>query len=148
MKTFLLPIDFSPITDDLVDQAVVFARAFGGQVHLVHVIEEPIYSYEFALPPASSGDYLRSAEKYAKRKLARYVKLLRAANLEAKATVVQGLTVSGILEEAARQKADYIIMGSHGHGRLFELLVGSTASGVIKRAECAVIILPDAARNG
>jgi nucleotide-binding universal stress UspA family protein len=39
-------------------------------------------------------------------------------------------------------KADYVIMGSHGHGKLYDFLVGSTASGIIKKATCGVIIVP------
>ena len=33
-------------------------------------------------------------------------------------------------------------MGSHGHTALYDLLAGSTATGVIKRAPCPVVIMP------
>ncbi len=39
---------------------------------------------------------------------------------------INGAAVSGILETADRLKADYIVMGSHGHTALYDLLVGST----------------------
>jgi len=41
----------------------------------------------------------------------------------------QGPPVTSILAEADKVRADFIIMGSHGHGRLYDLFVGSTASG-------------------
>jgi nucleotide-binding universal stress UspA family protein len=33
-------------------------------------------------------------------------------------------------------------MGSHGHGAFYDLLVGSTTQGVLKRATCPVVIVP------
>jgi nucleotide-binding universal stress UspA family protein len=33
-------------------------------------------------------------------------------------------------------------MGSHGHGALYNLLVGGTASGVIQKSPCPVVIVP------
>jgi nucleotide-binding universal stress UspA family protein len=41
-----------------------------------------------------------------------------------------------------RCKADFIVMGSHGHGALYNLLIGGTASGVIQKAPCPVVIVP------
>lgn len=53
-----------------------------------------------------------------------------------------------ILDEAAKHHADFVIMGSHGHGKLYDFLVGSTASGLIKQARCGVIVIPPPDRTG
>jgi len=50
MKTFLVPVDFSPGSAMIIDAAVSFARAFQGQVVLLHVIQPPIITSEYALP--------------------------------------------------------------------------------------------------
>jgi nucleotide-binding universal stress UspA family protein len=34
------------------------------------------------------------------------------------------------------------MLGSHGHGALFHLLIGSVSEGVIRQASCPVIIVP------
>ena len=47
-----------------------------------------------------------------------------------------------ILEEAESCGADYIVMGSHGHTPLYDLLVGTTTHGVLKKARCPVVIVP------
>lgn len=47
-----------------------------------------------------------------------------------------------IAAEATRRGADYIVMGSHGHTGLYDLLIGSTTGGVLKRASCPVVIVP------
>ena len=53
-----------------------------------------------------------------------------------------GSPIFRIAEEAKALKADYIVIGSHGHGAFYDLLVGSTTSGVLKKASCAVVVVP------
>ena len=142
MKTFLLPVDFSAVTEDIIDETVAFARAFGGKVQLLHVVQLPVITSEFALPPEALQSAVANAEKSADKRLAKYVEIFRTAGIEASAKVAVGQPVYVILDEAATSKVDYIVMGSHGHGRVYDLLVGSTTSGVLKRARCGVIVLP------
>ena len=148
MKTFLVPVDFSAVTDEVIDTAVTFARAFEGKVHLLHVVQPPVVTSEFALPVEVLQEAVTAGEKSAKGKLEAHVALFRKAGLPCEARVAHGPPVALIREEAARVQADYIVMGSHGHGKLYDFLVGSTASGVIKKAKCGVIIVPHAEKQG
>lgn len=67
---------------------------------------------------------------------------LREQGRDVESLLIQGPTVEKIVEEAERLNADYIVMGSHGHGNLFELVVGSVSDGVIRRAPCPVVVVP------
>jgi len=55
--------------------------------------------------------------------------------------------VDKILREAREQNAGLIVMGSHGHGALYELLIGSVTQGVMKSAQCPVVIVPSKAHK-
>jgi nucleotide-binding universal stress UspA family protein len=125
MKTFLLPIDFSPVTDDAIDAAIELASALKGRVVLLHV----------ALPGTGTNDDART-------RLAAVAALFAQAGIECRTAIRQGDAAPAILDEARSVRPDFIIMGSHGHGKVYELLVGSTAAGVIKEAACGVILLP------
>lgn len=142
MKTFLVPVDFSPVSTEIIETAITFARAFGGRVFLLHAIHTPIITSEYALPVEAVQETMLASEQAARTNLAALIQRFTAARIEAEAVVRHDPPVSGILEEAARVRADFIIMGSHGHGKLYDLLVGSTASGVLKSAACGVIIMP------
>lgn len=143
MKTFLVPVDFSPVTDQVIDTAVEFARAFGGKVVLLHVVQPPVVATaEYALPVEVIQEAVDASEKSATVKLAKFTDLFRKAGIGCDSKVLLGPPVTLIREEAAKAKADYILMGSHGHGKLYDFLVGSTASGVIKKSTCGVIIIP------
>ena len=71
---------------------------------------------------------------------------LTKRNCDAEALMVEGHgTVEKILDESRRLKADLIITGSHGHGRLYDMLVGSISEGILRKARMPVLIVPAAA---
>lgn len=148
MKTFLVPVDFSAVSEEIIDTAVSFARSFGGKVALLHVVQPPIITSEYALPVGAVQEAMVASEKTAATKLAVYADTFKNAGLSVETVVHHGPPVHAILEEAAKVKADFILMGSHGHGKIYDLLVGSTASGVIKGAKCGVIIMPHEDKTG
>jgi nucleotide-binding universal stress UspA family protein len=45
------------------------------------------------------------------------------------------------LEEASKTAA-MLVLGSHGHGRLLKLLVGSVAEHCLREASCPVVVIP------
>ena len=145
MKTFLVPVDFSAVTEKVIDDSVGLARAFGGNVNLLYVVQPPaVATAEYALPAEVIQEAMNVTDRSARDKLAKYAGRFRNAGLACETAVVVGQPVEIILEQSRKLGADYIVMGSHGHGKLYDFLVGSTASGVLKKARCAVIILPSA----
>jgi len=60
---------------------------------------------------------------------------------DAQVRVVDALPVDAILREAARCRADVIVMGWRGHGGVRRLLSGSVSRGVVRRAPCAVLVV-------
>ena len=147
MKTFLVPVDFSTITEEIIETALTFARALKGKIVLLHTVQSQVITSEYALPVEALHEALVAEEKSSAAKLSDYATRFRVAGLAAETFVRQGPPVTVILEVANEVNADFIIMGSHGHGRLYDLLVGSTASGVIKGTKCGIIIMPPSDKN-
>ena len=73
--------------------------------------------------------------------------VVEANGVTATAMHVQGPIVEKILDQAADRNAAMIVMGSHGHGALYELLVGSITNGVLKGAKCPVVVVPAAGKT-
>jgi len=61
-----------------------------------------------------------------------------------KATIVErkGDPAERIVDEAEREGADLIIMGTRGLGSGKRLLVGSVGDAVLRRAPCKVLVVP------
>jgi len=138
----LVPVDCSCVTDALVEKAKECARAFNAEICLLHVEAEP-ESSRFSRGPEYEQD-----ERAAKNACADYSHLndikdsISTGGLSAKAVILQGDVTEIILQEARQSKADLIIIGSHGHGALYHLLLGSVSEGVLREAPCPVMIVP------
>jgi nucleotide-binding universal stress UspA family protein len=66
---------------------------------------------------------------------------LKSQGLAAKGKAVEGYPASSIVEQAQSWKADFIVLGSHGHGGLERFLIGSVAKEVLRNAQCSVEIV-------
>lgn len=138
MKTILAPIDLSDAAEAVAAEAGAMAAIIGARVLLLHVIVPPIIN-EYAPEAERIADEGRGGTEEA---LIRLQRRLERSGVEAESDVLSGPPVATIIDQAVQSRADYIVMGSHGHGALYNLLVGGTASGVIQRAPCPVVIVP------
>jgi nucleotide-binding universal stress UspA family protein len=59
--------------------------------------------------------------------------------------MLQGDTAAELIEFAANVRADLIATGSHGHGFVARLLVGSVATRIVRASTCSVLTVPHAA---
>src|SRR5687768_11589849 len=146
MKTILAPIDFSKITDAVVDEAVTLAKAVDGRVVLLAVIQPPVVMSEYAAM-MDIAELTAAGERNAARQLEQLENKMKPRSVNSECVQVVGPPITHIVEQAAKFDADYIVMGSHGHTAFYDLLVGSTTHGVLKRAQCPVVIVP-ATREG
>ncbi len=157
MKTLLVPIDYSDATQRVVDFVRNLAKALGAEVHLVHVKEISATAATGAMtygalgmPELSSSGLVPVLEPIApvpvepgqQKKLNEWQKDLTAAGLQVTLHEPTGVTVEEILREAEAVQADFIVMGTHGHGAMYNLLVGSVTKGVLKRSTRPVLLVP------
>lgn len=142
MKTILAAIDFSVVTEGVVEQAALMARAFGSALYLLHV-EAPEPSFVGYEPgPQHERDHVARTIKENRHAIHELRDSLKEQGLDAHGLVIQGPTVEKILEEARRLDASLIVVGSHGHGALRNLILGSVSKGVVRDAPCPTIVVP------
>jgi nucleotide-binding universal stress UspA family protein len=147
MKTILAAIDFSATTRPVVNEAVALARKMNGRVILLHVVQLPVFVNEYGLMGENLGKMTDAMEEYAQKQLRRW-QTQAGGKARVKTVQLTGMPVGLILEQAKKETADYLVIGSHGHTAIYDFLVGSTASGVLKRARCPVVIVSSPRRRG
>ena len=147
MKTILAPIDFSKISDPVVKAAANLARSIDGRLILFHVVQPPIITSEYGAVLANVQEIIAISVSASTKQLLRRQKRLQASGLKVSVAQVTGIPVTSIIEQARKSRAAYIVIGSHGHSALYDLLAGSTATGVIKRAPCPVLVVPHAGKK-
>lgn len=126
----------------VVAEAARLAQAMKGRVVLLSVIQPPVITSEYAPLIEDVAEVTAAGEKSAARNLARLEESLQQQGVPAEGIQLNGAPVQHILEQAKKLSADYIVMGSHGHTALYDLLVGSTTHGILFRAPCPVVIMP------
>ncbi|WP_161554865.1 universal stress protein [Ereboglobus luteus] len=145
MKTILVPIDFSKATKGVIEAATTLASAMNARIVLLHVVQPLIITSDYGLTMENFQETIASSEKHATRRLAEISEELKSRGMQHVQTVqISGPAQTGILAEAQTHKADYIVMGSHGHTAFYDLLIGSTTQTVLRKATCPVVIVPRA----
>jgi nucleotide-binding universal stress UspA family protein len=142
VKTILAAVDSSNMRDAVLAEAVALARTGAGRVVLLTVVQPPVLTSEYAPVVENFGDLIAAGEKAAASLLASARQSVETDGVGVETVQVSGAPVAHILEQAAKHRADYIVMGSHGHTAFYDLLVGSTTHGVLMRANCPVVIVP------
>jgi nucleotide-binding universal stress UspA family protein len=147
MKTLLVPVDLSDASTPVVDKAAELAQQLAARVILLHIVE-PVATYVpvgatmdviAAAPPIlETAESLSTPDNRLKASAERFV----AVGVQSEIVTLVGLAVDDIVEQAMKHHADYIILGSHGHGALYHLFSGSVITGILKRTPCPVIIVP------
>ena len=66
----------------------------------------------------------------------------RKSNFLSASELVQGPSAETILSHADSLGASLIIMGTHGHGKLYHLILGSVSNSVLKHAKVPVLLVP------
>jgi len=148
MKTIIALVDFSDVTQRVLDQATMHARTYGARLILVHVVpaEPAVVEFGIASPTLMQPPSERRIERD-------YNQLL---------TLRDSLTDSGVpvsaqqLEQADTGKviglchnleADLIVVGTHHHGALYQFFIGTYTADIIKKAHCPVLVVPPAAEK-
>ena len=134
LKTILTPIDFSHCSEEAVDYAVALARVFDAELHLLHVIDDPILTAG-TTHPEFREDIIEKAD----RKLEVIAGRHSVEGIEVKTAVKCGSAFYEIIEHAREINADVIVISSHGHGPVKHLLLGSQAEKVVRSAPCPVL---------
>jgi nucleotide-binding universal stress UspA family protein len=138
-KKILVGCDFSADADLAFRNALSMAQEFQAELHLVHIIETPLYTETlkpvFAHRPASPvviREFLQS-------KLDGLVPDDARHWCQPITMLEEGQPYAQLLQYAETQAIDLIVLGVRGHGLIGTLFVGSTTDRVIRRAACPVL---------
>lgn len=142
MKTILAPIDFSPASEQVIQEAIRLARVVPARLVLLHVLQPVSRLGRDAALTESGAEFAALVETDAGRRLAQLQRDLMAGGVVAHAIHRRGNPGRCIAQQARRLAADYIVIGSHGHSAVYDLIVGSTTTRVLKDASCRVMIVP------
>jgi universal stress protein A len=142
-KRILAPIDFSDCSVGALAYALELAAKFEAKVTLLHVVEPTVYADNDLNNPASMQEANLNLMASGRERLAALQRRVSAQGRPVEILVRMGRSQSEISDTAKAIGADLIVMGTHGHSGLRQLLLGSTADRVIRHAPCPVLTVRD-----
>jgi nucleotide-binding universal stress UspA family protein len=138
LKKIIAPTDLSKLSRAALRYAMELALAQGAEVIVYNVISEDgeWFDKDDELNPA------KALVPKQKQRLAEFVKE-SCAEFLGKVSVRQlveiGVPYKEIVRKAEDEKADIIVMSTHGRTGLEQVMVGSVTAKVVARASCPVL---------
>ena len=136
-KKMLVAIDLTEEAPQVLNKAKAMCDAQGAELLLVHVVEPVGYAYGGDIPMDLS-ELQDQLDKAAREQLGKYGDEYGIA--AANQVVTVGRPESEIHRLAKEHNVVLVIVGSHGR-KGFQLLLGSTANGVLHGTECDVLAI-------
>ncbi len=157
VKKILFATDLSESSRHAVKYACSIGNKYNAQVHAIHVVPDVLDEYSSGTGINLSGsinknkwnEFNRKNIETATNAIHERMKITSKKVLEEiphcplseeRIIISVGNPANEIVKTAQDQNFDLIIMGTHGHGKFEELMVGSTASGVILKSKVPVLV--------
>jgi nucleotide-binding universal stress UspA family protein len=142
MKNILIAIDFSSISSKLIEVAAPIAEKFDAKIWLIHIAAPDPEFVGYNIGPQYIRDSKAEVLRMEHRELQLMAKNLRDKNLDTDALLIQGPTVETLVEEAAKLRADLVILGAEDHGKIFKAIFGSVWEEVLRIIKVPVLLVP------
>jgi nucleotide-binding universal stress UspA family protein len=145
MKKILAAVDFSNASSAVTAAAAEMAKAFGAELHLLHVIEpEPTYTAYGFTPDEFPAihTFHQDTRVRAQKTLDEAATKVATADLMPITHLGDGSPLHVLVETAETIGADLVVLGSHGHGVVASLLLGSVAEGMVRKSIVPTLVVP------
>ena len=142
----LAPTDLSKLSRAAVRYAVETALAQGAEVLVYNVISEDSdwFDKQDALNPAHAlvpKQKLR-LDEFIRESCAEFI-----GKVNIRQAVEVGVPYKEIVNKAAEEKTDLIVMSTHGRTGIEQLMLGSVTANVVARAGCPVLSIRPTAKD-
>jgi universal stress protein A len=139
-RRILVPVDFSPTSERALEFGCTLASQFDAELHLLYVKEDFHYVFpEPGMPAYGTGEFLARQDAIVAAKLAALPPAPWDAQLNVARAERRGTPYAEIVNYAKQQSVDVIVIGTHGRSGLSQLVLGSVAKHIVRKAPCPVL---------
>lgn len=137
----LLLTDFSDISENAVEYAVLIAKKTRAEIQVMHLINTPVDWVNIGVEKEKQYPETRERIADARVQLNEVVSRFRDAGVIARPVLVYNMDVENIPEYIKDEDLDLIMMGSHGARGIKEFTIGSNAQKVLRTSRKPVLIV-------
>jgi nucleotide-binding universal stress UspA family protein len=140
IKLILCPIDFSEFSERAYHHALSLAEHYHAKLVALHVVE--LWRHPSASFASSAGlyeEFRQTLHASGEKQLRQFAKNYIHDEIHPELVVHEGTVPDSILSFAQEQKADLVVMGTHGQRGFDRLMLGSVTDRVMRSAPCPVL---------
>jgi nucleotide-binding universal stress UspA family protein len=142
-EKILVPVDFSEHSALAFGHASAFARAFGGRIELLHVVEQVVHAHPsfWSAEPALADELHQQSVAVAETKLSELLAAHGELGPNAVGRVLSGSLPGALADRASEAAVDLIITPTHGRTGFARWLMGSVSERLLRVAPCSVLVV-------
>ena len=134
VNRILVPTDFSPAADYAMECAKVLASANNATIFLLFVDDEPLLN-----APTTSQAYRDKYEDEMALKFDGLFSRKERERYDVHFAVKNGDVTNEVLDYVDANDIDLIVIGTHGHSAVMQVLLGSVAQKIMQRSKIPVV---------
>jgi len=138
-NTILVALDGSPAGQIALDRAVEIAKAGNAKLHAAYVVETGLFS---SLPTDNTVEVMYNVLQKEGESVLDKAKTYAAAHGVTLTTHIKfGHAGSEIITLAGKEKAELVIVGSHGKSQTDRLLIGSVSTFIVTHSQVSTMVV-------
>jgi len=146
LQNILYLTDFSGASEAALPFAVTLARAYGANVHALHILLPTPYPYAYSAPGLIAAA-LEAEEENAQAEMQKVDSQL--TGLQHETDVERGTRIWPEVEQAIQEdNIDLVVVGTHGRTGANKLMMGSVAEEIFRRSPVPVLTVGPNVRSG
>ncbi len=142
MKNIIVAIDIHKNEELLVNKAIEIAKKYDAKIWIIHASAPDPDFVNYKAGPQSVRDDRAKTLLLENKLIEDLTKKAKQKGLEATGLLIQGATVSLIIEECDKLQADLLIIGHKKQGFLQRILKGSVAGGILENTNIPLLVIP------
>jgi nucleotide-binding universal stress UspA family protein len=146
IKKIVVPVDFSDCSLAGLTYAARFARELGAHIIIIHMVDLGPVMMTTGYGDFDSAPYVEAAHRRCGEQMEAFLARVSFDGVPVKTSAVAGFCPTRIYQIATKERADLIIMSTHGRTGLRHVLLGSVAERTVRDAACPVLVVPSFSR--
>lgn len=140
LQKIICALDLSEHSKTVAEYACMLAKTMNASIVAVYAAPTLTQYTGFHVPPNTIDSFVGEIVSGAEKSMAQFVSE-NFEGVEVKSEVVVGYAAEEIIDIAAKENADLIVMGTHGRKGIDRILFGSVAERVVKNSHVPVLTI-------
>jgi nucleotide-binding universal stress UspA family protein len=144
LERILIPLDRSATSELALNMATTIAKKFESQLILLYVVDLPalaLPALHMPDPPSWAVEVREQVDREAQAYLQAHKEKLEQQGYRVETLLKEQSPAERIVEVAATESIDLIVMTTHGQSGITRWALGSVADRVVQHAHCPVLLV-------